>query len=51
MAEAQSNLGGMYANGHGVRQDNRKAKYYFGLGCDNGNQLGCDNYRILNRGR
>ena len=47
-AEAQFNLGVMYANGHGVRQDYKKAKEYFGLSCDSGFQLGCDAYRELN---
>ncbi|WP_293731417.1 SEL1-like repeat protein [uncultured Actinobacillus sp.] len=37
----------MYYNGQGVRQDKSKAKYYWGLACDNGDQMGCDNYRKL----
>lgn len=47
-AKAQVNLGVMYVKGHGFRQDKSKAKYYLGLACDNGEQIGCDNYRILN---
>ncbi len=47
-AKAQNNLGAMYANGEGVRQDRRTAKEWFGKACDNGVQDGCDNYRILN---
>ncbi|KEZ23783.1 putative beta-lactamase hcpD precursor [Glaesserella parasuis] len=46
-AVAQFNLGVMYGNGQGVRQDKSKAKYYFGLACDNGEQMECDNYRKL----
>lgn len=47
-AEAQFNLGVMYSKGHGVRQNKSTAKRYYGQACDNGNQPGCDNYRILN---
>jgi TPR repeat protein len=48
VAEAQCNLGNMYINGEGVKQDLSKAKMLFGQSCDNGNQNGCHNYRILN---
>lgn len=48
-AKAQSNLGVMYYNGEGVRQNKSTAKRYFGQACDNGEQRGCDNYRILNQ--
>lgn len=47
-AAAQSNLGVMYSKGHGVRQNKSTAKRYYGQACDNGNQPGCDNYRIIN---
>ncbi|MPX00965.1 tetratricopeptide repeat protein [Moraxella catarrhalis] len=47
-AAAQSNLGVMYDKGHGVRQNKSTAKRYYSQACDNGNQPGCDNYRILN---
>ena len=47
-ASAQYNLGVMYAKGQGVRQNKRTAKEWFGKACDNGEQKGCDNYRILN---
>ena len=47
-ADAQKNLGWMYYNGHGVRQDKSTAKRYYRQACDHGEQLGCDNYRILN---
>ena len=43
-----SNLGVVYANGQGVKQDFPTAKQYFGRACDLGLQLGCDNYRKLN---
>ncbi|MGX8221503.1 tetratricopeptide repeat protein (plasmid) [Psychrobacter celer] len=45
---AQIGLGIMYANGEGVRQDYKIAKEWFGKACDNGEQIGCNNYRILN---
>lgn len=48
-AEAQYNLGLMYENGQGVRQNKVTAKELFGRACAKGNQLGCDNYRILNQ--
>ena len=48
-ASAQSNLGVMYYNGKGVRQNTATAKEWFGKACDNGNQNGCDGYRILNQ--
>ena len=50
IAEAQFNLGLMYAKGQGVRQDLRTAKEWFSKACDNGDQQGCYNYRILNEG-
>ncbi|MBF0752275.1 MULTISPECIES: tetratricopeptide repeat protein [unclassified Pasteurella] len=49
-AAAQFNLGLMYAKGRGVRQDDHQAKYWAGKSCENGNQDGCDIYRILNEG-
>ena len=48
-AEAQFNLGALYAQGKGVRQDRRTAKRWFGKACDNGNQEGCERYRGLNK--
>ena len=48
-AKAQYNLGIMYDNGEGVRQDKKRAKEYFGKACDGGLQIGCDNYKILNQ--
>jgi len=39
----------MYHNGEGVRQNINTAKEWFGKSCDNGEQLGCDKYRILNQ--
>ena len=38
----------MYGNGEGVRQDYKKAKEWFGKACDNGSQVGCDEYKKLN---
>ena len=47
-ALAQYNLGLMYGRGEGVRQNTATAKEYFGKACDNGDQDGCDGYRMLN---
>ena len=46
---AQYNLGIMYGNGYGVKQDYLKAKEWFGKACDGGYQKGCDNYKKLNQ--
>ena len=43
------NLGAMYFNGQGVKQDDFKAKELFGKACDRGHAGGCKNYSILNR--
>ena len=48
-ANAQYALGVIYNNGLGVRQNTATAKEYFGKACDNGNQDGCDDYRMLNQ--
>ena len=48
-ADAQYNLGVMYANGQGLKQDYKKAKDLFGKACDAGIQLGCDYYKDLNQ--
>ena len=45
---SQHNLGVMYENGTGVRQDYKMAKEWYGKACDNGEQSGCNNYRRLN---
>ena len=49
VASAQYNLGVMYANGQGVRQDLHLSKEWFGKACDGGFQEGCDPYRYLNQ--
>jgi len=48
-AQAQFNLGLMYVNGKGVRQNYKIAKEWVGKACDNRLQLGCDAYRELNQ--
>lgn len=48
-AAAQSNLGVMYDEGQGVRQNIATAKIYYGQACDHGLQKGCDNYRLLHQ--
>lgn len=47
-AAAQFNLALMYYEGEGVRQNKSTAKEWFGKACDNGNDDGCNNYKILN---
>lgn len=47
-AAAQNQLGSMYENGEGVRQDYAQAKKWFSKACDNGSQNGCDKYKELN---
>ncbi len=42
-----SNLGSMYLNGDGVRQDKSKALQLFGKACDMKDEDGCKNYAIL----
>jgi len=42
------NLGLLYKNGQGVKQNYQKAEQYYGKACDLGLQLGCDDYRMLN---
>ena len=42
------NLGFLYENGQGVKQDFPTAKQYFGKACDLGLQLRCNSYRKLN---
>lgn len=48
MRGACNNLGILYGNGLGVREDRAKAKELFGKACDLGSQLGCDNYKKYN---
>ena len=47
--KAQYRLGTMYDNGKGVRQNRVIAKEWYGKACDNGNQDGCDGYKLLNQ--
>ncbi|MBQ9589796.1 MAG: sel1 repeat family protein [Butyrivibrio sp.] len=42
------NLGVIYYNGQGVRQNFQMAKEYLGQACDLGQQDGCDAYKMLN---
>nr|WP_276951674.1 SEL1-like repeat protein [Helicobacter rodentium] len=42
------NLGYLYFEGKGVRQDYQVAKDYYGKACDLGLQQGCDAYKNLN---
>ena len=46
---AQGLLAVMYEHGKGGRQDINEAKEWFGKSCDNGLQISCDNYRIINQ--
>ncbi|EEU9561214.1 SEL1-like repeat protein, partial [Escherichia coli] len=44
-------LGTMYRDGKGIRQNHSLAKEWFGKACDNGDQSGCDRYSELNLGK
>ena len=46
--DAYNNLGVLYDKGLGVRQNLSTAKQYYGKACDFGDQMGCDNYKLLN---
>ena len=41
-------IGALYFDGKGLRQNKATAKEWFGKACDNGSQIGCDEYRKLN---
>lgn len=47
-AMGQFGLGIMYSQGQGVRQNHVSAKEWYGRACDNGFQLGCDEFKKLN---
>lgn len=47
--QAQVRIGMMYHIGEVLRGDREKAKSWYGLACDNGSQVGCNNYRKLNK--
>ena len=42
-----NNLGVLYENGQGVRQNYQKAAQLYQKGCDGGNALGCSNLGFL----
>ena len=46
-AQAQFNHGAMYVRGRGVRQSYSIAKELFGRACDNGEQNGCEAYKLM----
>ena len=46
---AQNDLGTLYRDGLGVRPNYVESKEWFGKACDNGSQVGCIEYRILNQ--
>ena len=48
-AEGCYNLGVCYEDGQGVKQNFSTAKQYYGKACDLGLQLGCDDYKKLNK--
>ncbi len=47
--EAQLILGLMYEEGFAIRQDNELALEMYGKACDNGNILGCENYKRMKK--
>jgi len=46
-AKAQFNLGLMYRDGEGVKQNRTVAKEWLGKACDNGDKKGCLYYKKL----
>ncbi len=46
-SDAQYNLGYMYYHGVGVRENKITVKEWYGKSCDNGLQLGCEQYAKL----
>ena len=49
IAEACFNLGISYYAGDGCRQNDSKAKEFFGKACDGGHADGCKEYAIMNK--
>lgn len=45
---AQYVLGKIYEDGEGVRQNRTTAKEWYGKACDNGDEVGCFQYKRLN---
>lgn len=43
------NLANFYELGTGVKQDDAKAKYYYGLDCDTGSKFSCEKYQKLSK--
>lgn len=41
-------VGFYYDEGKGAKQNKSTAKKYYGKACDLGEQMGCDNYKMLN---
>ena len=46
-AVAQNNLGNLYYNGHGVKQDKNKAKELYEKACNGGNFISCESLKDL----
>ncbi len=44
---AQTELGSMYDNGHGVLADYIMAHMWYNVGATNGNEIGADNREII----
>ena len=44
---AQNNLGNLYYNGHGVKQDKNKAKELYEKACNGGNFISCESLKDL----
>ena len=47
-AGACNNLGALYFEGKGIKQNKSMAKNTLARLCDLGEQVSCDNYRVLN---
>lgn len=46
--EAQILVANSYMNGIGTSKNMKNSKEWFGIVCDNGTQIGCDMYKLLN---
>ena len=46
---ASNHLGRIFLNGEGVKRNEKKAEYYYELSCKQGYDLGCANFRLIQR--
>jgi TPR repeat protein len=46
---ASNHLGRLFLNGEGVKRNEKKAQHYYELSCKQGYDLGCSNFRLIQR--